>query len=233
MKLRVYSLSLALALVGGLYWKLGRQFPAPPIHSNSIVEKSKENSNGKRPEKISLDEPDGNPAELIKAVQKIQILKTILQSKNDNDPRLDQDFNQLTPADKKAMEKEYLALRSESRNERGTIIFLLGRNLNSPDDFDFLKGVVSEPPCLSLSDCDSSAASVDVHTETTSGMQITLEYPQIVALKSLETYLSENPNSVAAIEVIQKAMQSKSLIVSQMANELFNTQKSRDKSTSD
>ena len=70
--------------------------------------------------------------------RKIQILNEIFQSKNDNDPRLDRDFNQLTLEEKQALEQQYDQLSTESRNERGTIVFLIGKNLSTQKDFDFL-----------------------------------------------------------------------------------------------
>src|SRR5215210_5756384 len=82
-----------------------------------------------------------------KAADKLEILEEIFQTKNDNDPRLDQEFNQLTPKAKEALEEKYRQLTPESRNERGTIVFLLGKNLSSEEDFKFLREVVSEKRC--------------------------------------------------------------------------------------
>jgi hypothetical protein len=155
------------------------------------------------------------------AEKKIKILEEIFQSKNDNDPRLDQEFNQLSDADKAALEKKYTELKQESRNERGTIVFLIGKTLNSEKDFDFMKKVLSEAPCLSLSDCSrATGPSGDQESHLSDVNKITLEYPQIVAMKSIERYLSSHPPSSTLIQVLQEAGRSKSPIVSQMATSL-------------
>src|SRR6185312_6789894 len=77
---------------------------------------------------------------------KVEELKTILLSRNDNDPRLDLDFNGLNAADKRAFRKLYRDTKIEKRNERGTIVYLLGRNLTAPEDWKFLRDVALEPP---------------------------------------------------------------------------------------
>lgn len=125
--------------------------------------------------------------------RKIQILNEILQSKNDNDPRLDQEFKDLRPETREALKAHYEQLKVEMRNERGTIVFLLGRNLDSKADFDFLKKVVQEPPCLSLADCAAVAANSG--KEEVPGLDVTLEYPKIVAIKSVKNYLAKNSGS--------------------------------------
>src|SRR5580700_7097984 len=57
---------------------------------------------------------------------RLATLEMILGSKNDNDPRLDSGFNDLTAGEKKLFRRKYGALRPELRNERGTIVYLLG-----------------------------------------------------------------------------------------------------------
>src|SRR5207302_220894 len=84
---------------------------------------------------------------------KLVILDEILRSRNDNDPRLDADFNDLSAETKRRFREKYGALAPEKRNERGTVVYLLGRNINDDRDWDFLREVAGEPPCLSLSDC--------------------------------------------------------------------------------
>ncbi len=156
-------------------------------------------------------------------VKKMDVLNEILKSKNDNDPRLDQDFNNLSTQTKEAMEREYTQLHLESRNERGTIVFIVGKNLQTNQDFDFLAQVVTEEPCLSLSNCNNSTQD-SPHIDGASGIQVTLEYPQIVALKSIENYLDNNsnsPNTDAAIHVLQKALMSKSPMVNHLASSLL------------
>ena len=142
---------------------------------------------------------------------KVALLDTILKSKNDNDPRLDTEFNNLSAKAKKELQEHYKRLPPEDRNGRGTTVFLIGRNIDSPEDFAFLAEVVSESPCLSLTDCDyaDELETQDSHTHKHDNAQeITLAYPQIVALKSLER-LSEGSDSTRwrkeAQHVVKKA----------------------------
>ena len=116
-------------------------------------------------------------------------LEEILVMKNDNDPRLDVDFRDLSPAFKDELRKKYLALATEDRNGRGTIVFLLGREINSAADLTFFANVLSESPCLSLNDCARrpSPEGVDEHAAMAGG--VTLVYPQLVAIKSFERVL--------------------------------------------
>lgn len=179
---------------------------------------------------ISQSKPRSIEAE---TAQKIQILSEIFQSKNDNDPRLDSEFKNLSPHTKLALQKEYKETPVELRNERGTIVFILGRNLNSQEDFQFFKQVISEPPCLSLSDC--TKAPDEDHSETSTQVGITLEYPQIVVLKSLQNFLSQrtvshpgSPENRLALQVLQDAKKSQSLVVSQMASTLIRSLPARE-----
>lgn len=134
---------------------------------------------------------------------KAKLLDEVLAGRNDNDPRLDREFNALTMGAKALLQMRYTAAVPEKRNERGTIVFLLGRNLTSESDFEFLKQVLNEPPCRSLSDCQKempgSTAADDLHHEA--GTEVTLAYPQLVALKSIERYLAgqgQSPQLTAA-----------------------------------
>jgi hypothetical protein len=161
------------------------------------------------------------PSQVIdsESTHKIKILTEIFDSKNDNDPRLDKDFNHLSPHTKEALEAKYRELHPEARNERGTIVFLMGRNLNSSKDFEFFSQVIREQPCLSLGKCSETGERDN--PEENEGVEITLQYPQIVALKSLELYLNKNPESASAIQVLREAMKSKSPVVRQTASSLL------------
>src|SRR4051812_8841418 len=116
-------------------------------------------------------------------------------------------FQELSSDMKTALTKKYSQLTAESRNERGTIVFLLGRNITTPEDFDFLSKVVLETPCLSLNDCSQTDAPGRIHDEGQTA--VTLAYPQVVALKSLGDYLQRNPNSPQARTILKEASQSK------------------------
>lgn len=131
---------------------------------------------------------------------KDRLLSEILTARNDNDPRLDREFNALTPAMRRLFRERYAELASEKRNERGTIVYLLGRQLartgGDADDFQFFDAVLTESPCLSMADCaHHSAGGADSHSEM--GTEISLAYPQLVALVSIE-HLIENGRASAS-----------------------------------
>ncbi|MBI5881892.1 MAG: hypothetical protein HZB91_02160 [Elusimicrobia bacterium] len=127
-----------------------------------------------------------DPAPTAEDVVKLRTLSMILLSRNDNDPRLDKDFNELSPGAKALFRGMYGKLPPERRNERGTIVYLLGRNLASAEDWAFLASVAGEPPCLSLADCSKDAPAAEEHL----GDEVTLAYPSLVALKSAEAALA-------------------------------------------
>lgn len=122
-------------------------------------------------------------------------LDEILISKNDNDPRLDRDFRHLTAESKSALRKKYSTLTLEDRNGRGTIALLIGREITEAQDIQFLKEILSEPPCYSLENCTQEThmpTGGDAHHEM--GFQVTLAYPQLSALYWLEKFLTR-PNT--------------------------------------
>lgn len=109
------------------------------------------------------------------------LLDEFFRTKNDNDPRMDTELRHLSPALKEAFKAKYAALPTEARNERGTIVFLIGRDLTSAADVDFLHSVLTEAPCRGLADCGTPDRGDD-HSQLAS--DVTLSYPQLVALKS-------------------------------------------------
>ncbi|MFL5813298.1 MAG: hypothetical protein ACJ763_06945 [Bdellovibrionia bacterium] len=120
-------------------------------------------------------------------LQHIKVLDEVLAAKNDNDPRLDSEFRGLSPTSKRMMEDRYRSLPPEKRNERGTIAFLVGREIASADDVAFMGGILSEPPCLSLGDCSREDKNTDdAHLNAETGAAVSLAYPQLVALHSIE-----------------------------------------------
>lgn len=121
----------------------------------------------------------------------VLLLREILASKNDNDPRLDRDFRNLSPGAKAALRGEYHALAPEDRNGRGTVVFLLGREIAEASDVEFMREVLSEAPCLSPTDCSADLrAPGGADSHQISGMEVSLAYPQLVALKSIEGFLA-------------------------------------------
>lgn len=119
-----------------------------------------------------------------------QALEEILQSKNDNDPRLDKELSDLSLEFHKALFTKYQNLKPEDRNGRGTLVFLIARDLKNKDDLDFLQTVYEESPCLNLADCTAPPAD----DPTGSGSQETsLNYPQLAGLYQLDMQLSKRP----------------------------------------
>lgn len=167
------------------------------------------------------------------------ILDEILAARNDNDPRLDRELKILDEGAKRLFEARYQTLPAENRNERGTIVFLLGRNLKSESDFGFLRGVIKEGPCRSLSDCSkdfTESVSSDEHHQDI-GTEVTLAYPQLVALKSIDALFAHEGarlDPVArqrALAVLEEAMRSPVAKVAELAqriSERANRTKPRD-----
>lgn len=114
---------------------------------------------------------------------KLDLLKEILATKNDNDPRLDSEFRKLTPELKTQLREYYGSLPREAFNSRGTVVFLLSRNIESKEDADFLISVLKEPPCLSYLDCRKELSDSDADPDMVSSL--TLAYPQVVMLRSV------------------------------------------------
>ncbi len=153
---------------------------------------------------------------------KILLLEEILKSKNDNDPRLDSEFLNLSEKEKELLREKYSALPAEKRNEKGTIVFLLGKNLKGEGDFRFLEGVLSEPPCYSLANCQGSSGSKMDSGHEDMGTAVTLAYPQIVSLKVVEKYLGVKDQAYQsqALRVIETGKTSPVKAVSNLADKL-------------
>lgn len=117
------------------------------------------------------------PAASLQALSDLKTLKDILRSHNDNDERLN-GFDHLSPETKRLFRTEYSARPREQLNERGTIVYLLGKNIDDEQDWAFFRSVISEPPCLSLENCAKKATG-----QTEPGDEVTLAYPSLVALK--------------------------------------------------
>lgn len=118
---------------------------------------------------------------------RVALLREVLAARNDNDSRLDLAFEELSPGEKRAFRDEYRRLPREARNERGAIVYLLGRSLSGADDWAFMREAAAEPRCLSLADCSHEGAP----SSPASGDDVTLAYPALVALKQAEAALSK------------------------------------------
>lgn len=143
-----------------------------------------------------------------KPVPPLETLEEILASRNDNDPRLDTAFNDLSEQDRRLFRVLYRGIAPERRNERGTIVYLLGKNPRTDEDWDFLREVVREPACLSLADCSkrpTGAAGM--------GDEVTLAYPALVAVRQ-----AQRAADLRARSVIADAKASKVRAVARMAD---------------
>jgi hypothetical protein len=199
-----YPTLLLAAVLGTTVYISFKHKPAEPLDTVSATPEERE-------DQISLSAMHAEPAPLRSAssvqapqaspadLAKLQTLKQILANHGDNDPRLDRELRDLSPAAKALMEGQYAAIQSEKRNQRGTIVYLIGREINSAEDVGFLHSVLSEPPCLSLADCkrESRGSTLSDEHHLDSATDTTLAYPQIVALKSIEAFL-DDPKSASS-----------------------------------
>ena len=125
-------------------------------------------------------------------VRKVHILDEILLKKNDNDPRIDTELKGFTAAAKNVIRARYARIAAEKRNERGTLVFLLGREIHDLTDLEFFSGVLAESPCLSLQDCSRSPeahSSEEEHFQSIN--ETTANYPQLMALRALKQKAEE------------------------------------------
>jgi hypothetical protein len=136
-------------------------------------------------------------------------LEEILKSKNDNDPRIDSELKNLSLNFHKAIYEKYTQLKPEQRNERGTLVFLIARDLKDANDLDFLKNVYRETPCLNMLDCSNSTDQVQ---DEAGSNQTTLQYPQLAGLYQLERQLQKRPEFLkdpmlraGVVDVLQNA----------------------------
>lgn len=166
--------------------------------------------------------PPSNSTQNTLASEQLRILEELLKSHNDNDPRMDRELLVLSETAKAMFREKYRSLPAEKRNDRGTIVFLIGRNLSTAQDFAFLDEVIKETPCLSLDDCTKAETGGQnrENDEHQGGFAVSLAYPQLVALHSLEGYLkgsSKNPLAENARNIVAGATHSTIPEISKMA----------------
>ena len=145
---------------------------------------------------------------------KLATLEAILASHNDNDPRLDKDFLGLSVETKDALRAKYKAIAPERRNERGTIVYLLGKNLREPEDWEFLRAVAAEEPCLSLADCAKPGG------DAGPGDAVTLAYPSLVAVRQAARAAAEGGSRQEARKVLDAALGSRVRAVTRLARSI-------------
>ncbi len=174
---------------------------------------------------------DSNPLqserheELEESQAQLKILGEVLVSKNDNDPRLDQELRNLGPRTRAKMRELYLTLPQEQLSEKGTLVFLLGRNLQDEKDFKFIQDVLSEPACLSLANCLRSAGSASQagegerpaqgdggtleagHPHDNGVDSVTLIYHQLVAVRMVARLVREDKVNASNQEWVRKTLE--------------------------
>lgn len=199
-----------LALIGALFIFKG-YYAKPGMSVVSALLSSKESAPTESPASDNKESAENNHSLLPHAVggelpevykskvnlskedeAKLQVVQDIMRSKNDNDPRFNNELKNLSPSLKLALAEEYLELSAEKRNEKGTLVFLVSREIKSIEDTELLKKIYEEAPCLSMEDCKQLPTSRDPHHANTE--EISLNYPQLVALFQIESQLaSGNP----------------------------------------
>jgi len=147
---------------------------------------------------MNLQTPEGFSE---KEARQLQVFQEIVNSRNDNDPRIDQELTTLSPGLHETLRETYQKLPAENRNSRGLIAFLIARDLQSIEDVEFLKAIYQEQPCLSMSDCSKLEAS-DPHADATN--QTSLNYPQLAGLYQIEQKLESNPEILNNPEMRQE-----------------------------
>jgi hypothetical protein len=196
----IYISSIICIIGLGLWWKNHQSSFSFDQKLDAVSGKKTEIPVGMAisPQVITRFEIQKYPSEVQK---KITILDQIFETKNDNDPRLDSEFLRPSDETKQALMDKYMSLPMESRNERGTILFLMGRNLSNAKDLDFYQNVLRERPCMGLAHCDA-ADHTGEHEDHDGSTDITLAYPQLVLLSQLELFLA-NPST--SLEMREKA----------------------------
>ncbi len=144
---------------------------------------------------VKLDEPRSlSPAEQ----KQWTLFQEILNSRNDNDARVDTELRDLTPEFKESLRSAYSQLPAENRNARGFAAFLIAREIRDVRDLQFLKEIFQESPCLSFQKC-SQVGDPDPHLDGIN--ETSLNYPQLVSLYQLQKQLEANPSLLQSSEM--------------------------------
>jgi hypothetical protein len=144
---------------------------------------------------------------------KVATLNQVLKDQADNDPRVDKELSHLNQKERLDFRAKYRSLKPEALKDRGLIVYLLGRNIVTQGDLDFMAEVLNERSCLSLENCERT----DQKTLSERGLATQLNFPKLVAITALKAKLRSHPSPkmrAAIEEVLQGARSSmNSLIV--------------------
>lgn len=154
---------------------------------------------------------DTTKAEVTALASEERIILSSLQTNDDNDPNIDGPLRQLSASGKALLRSDYLRTPAQNSRRRGTAVFLLGRQIESVDDIHFLKNVLSEDPCRNQNIvCNSEV--VDSDSEEDPLLASSLMYPQLVAIASLQDFISSKPENKElariALQTLKKARHS-------------------------
>jgi hypothetical protein len=134
---------------------------------------------------------------------KVAILSQVLKDQADNDPRVDKELSRLNQKERLDFRAKYRSLKPEALKNRGLIVYLLGRNIVTQGDLDFMAEVLNERGCLSLSNC----AVTDGNTFSESALATQLSFPKLMAIAALKAKLSSHP-SIKMRKAIKDVLQS-------------------------
>lgn len=153
-------------------------------------------------ESISLKEKLASLS--VEDLRRFKIVENIIETKSDNDERIDTELKGLSSSLKIVLQEKYHQLAEENRNQRGLLVYLVTRDAQTEQDLKFIKTVYEEPPCMGLADCRNPSVS-DPHMDSVN--QVTLDYPQKVGLYQLDKTLTEKPQLLADAKFKQAALE--------------------------
>jgi hypothetical protein len=163
---------VGLILTAMMFFWLGQKFIHPPVAIGNL-----------------------NPAFSVdpnsKVSAKVAVLNQVLADQTDNDSRVDHELSKLNQKDRLDFRDKYRSLRAESLRDRGLIVYLLGRNIETQGDLDFMKEVLNERNCLSLENC----AVTDQKTLSAPEMASHLAFPKLMAIAALKAKLEARPSN--------------------------------------
>jgi hypothetical protein len=122
---------------------------------------------------------------------KVATLNQVLKDQMDNDPRVDKELSRLTQKERLDFRAKYRLLKPEALKNRGLIVYLLGRNIETQGDLDFMAEVLNERGCLSLENCERT----DQKTLSEHALASQLVFPKLMAITALKAKLASRPSA--------------------------------------
>jgi hypothetical protein len=187
---------LGLGIVAGLYFAA---HSVKSVNFDAAKNPATQPAAGNTPLQNAMNALQSSANSGMNALNQVTLLQNMLGAHNDNDPAYDTAMRNLTPETKIAMQTKYRSTAREKRNDRGTIVFVLGREIKTDSDLKFMEEVLNEAPCLSLANCEADA-DMSAHVDSESGVDTTLVYPQLVAIRSLGTFIGADSGAGADLK---------------------------------